>query len=47
MTTRFGDLTAAQPLGRGLAVVEMLGGQLDLATVIGVLVGGPVSPQRR
>lgn len=38
-TTGFGDLTAAQPLGRALAVVEMLVGQLYLVTVIGVLVG--------
>ena len=39
-TTGFGDLTAAQPIGRAFAVVEMLGGQLYLVTVIGVLVGG-------
>jgi hypothetical protein len=39
-TTGFGDLTAAEPVGRALAVVEMLGGQLYLVTVIGVLVGG-------
>ena len=38
-TTGFGDYTAAQPLGRALAVVEMLIGQLYLVTVIGVLVG--------
>jgi hypothetical protein len=38
-TTGFGDLTAAEPLGRALAVVEMLVGQLYLVTVIGVLVG--------
>jgi len=38
-TTGFGDFTAAQPLGRALAVVEMLAGQLYLVTVIGVLVG--------
>jgi hypothetical protein len=41
-TTGFGDLTAAQPVGRALAVVEMLSGQLYLVTVIGVLVGGLV-----
>jgi hypothetical protein len=35
-TTGFGDFTAAQPLGRALAVVEMLVGQLYLVTVIGV-----------
>jgi hypothetical protein len=38
-TTGFGDLTAATSLGRALAVVEMLAGQLYLVTVIGVLVG--------
>lgn len=38
-TTGFGDVTAATPLGRALAVVEMLAGQLYLVTVIGVLVG--------
>ena len=38
-TTGFGDLTAATPAGRALAVVEMLTGQLYLVTVIGVLVG--------
>jgi hypothetical protein len=38
-TTGFGDLTAATHLGRTLAVVEMLLGQLYLVTVIGVLVG--------
>lgn len=38
-TTGFGDLTAATHLGRALAVVEMLLGQLYLVTVIGVLVG--------
>jgi len=38
-TTGFGDLTAENPLGRALAVLEMLVGQLYLVTVIGVLVG--------
>jgi Ion channel len=38
-TTGFGDFTAAQPLGRALAVVEMLVGQLYLVTVIGILIG--------
>jgi Ion channel len=42
-TTGFGDFTAAQPLGRALAVVEMLVGQLYLVTVIGVLVGSLAS----
>jgi hypothetical protein len=45
-TTGFGDFTAAQPVGRGLAVVEMLGGQLYLVTVIGILVGGLVTRRR-
>jgi hypothetical protein len=38
-TTGFGDLTAATHVGRALAVLEMLLGQLYLVTVIGVLVG--------
>jgi hypothetical protein len=38
-TTGFGDFTAAEPLGRALAVLEMLVGQLYLVTVIGLLVG--------
>lgn len=38
-TTGYGDLTAATRVGRALAVVEMLLGQLYLVTVIGVLVG--------
>lgn len=38
-TTGFGDLTAATKVGRALAVVEMLIGQLYLVTVIGVVVG--------
>jgi hypothetical protein len=38
-TTGFGDVTAATPVGRALAVVEMLAGQLYLVTVIGVVVG--------
>jgi hypothetical protein len=37
-TTGFGDLTAATPLGRALAVLEMLVGQLYLVTVIGIVV---------
>jgi hypothetical protein len=45
-TTGFGDLTAAEPIGRALAVAEMLGGQLYLVTVIGVLVGGLVGRRR-
>src|SRR3954447_20766927 len=38
-TTGFGDFTAAGPVGRALAVAEMLTGQLYLVTVIGLLVG--------
>jgi hypothetical protein len=38
-TTGFGDFTAAHPLGRALAVLEMLVGQLYLVTVIGLMVG--------
>jgi Ion channel len=38
-TTGFGDLTAATRAGRGLAVLEMLLGQLYLVTVIATLVG--------
>jgi hypothetical protein len=38
-TTGFGDLTAGTQVGRTLAVLEMLAGQLYLVTVIGVLVG--------
>ena len=38
-TTGFGDLTPATSVGRAIAVVEMLLGQLYLVTVIGVLVG--------
>jgi hypothetical protein len=38
-TTGFGDFTAAQPVGRALAVLEMLVGQLYLVTVIGLLIG--------
>jgi len=45
-TTGFGDFTAAQPLGRGIAVVEMLVGQIYLVTVIGVLGGGLVGSRR-
>ena len=38
-TTGFGDYTAAMPVGRAVAVLEMLTGQLYLVTVIGLLVG--------
>ncbi|HEX3392730.1 MAG TPA: potassium channel family protein [Solirubrobacteraceae bacterium] len=46
-TTGFGDLTAATHVGRALAVVEMLLGQLYLVTVIGVLVGSVAGSARR
>jgi hypothetical protein len=46
-TTGFGDLTAATNVGRSLAVVEMLLGQLYLVTVIGVLVGNFAGRGRR
>jgi hypothetical protein len=46
-TTGFGDLTAAGHVGRALAVVEMLLGQLYLVTVIGVLVGNFAGRSRR
>jgi hypothetical protein len=45
-TTGFGDLTAAQPVGRALAVLEMVVGQLYLVTVIGVLVGDLAARRR-
>jgi hypothetical protein len=45
-TTGFGDFTAASAGGRALAVVEMVLGQLYLATVIGVLVGDIASRRR-
>ena len=38
-TTGFGDLTPAAGIGRLLAVLEMLLGQLYLVTVISLLVG--------
>ena len=46
-TTGFGDLSAATHVGRALAVVEMLLGQLYLVTVIGVLVGNFAGRSRR
>jgi hypothetical protein len=45
-TTGFGDLSAATRVGRALAVVEMLVGQIYLVTVIGVLVGNFAGRQR-
>ena len=38
-TTGLGDFTAAHHVGRALAVIEMLIGQLYLVTVIGILIG--------
>lgn len=38
-TTGYGDLTAASRQGHGLAVLEMLFGQIYLVTIIGLLVG--------
>ena len=45
-TTGFGDFTAGLPVGRAIAVVEMLTGQLYLVTVIGILVGNMASGRR-
>jgi len=45
-TTGFGDFTAATSVGRALAVIEMLTGQIYLVTVIGILVGNLVSRRR-
>jgi hypothetical protein len=46
-TTGFGDLTAGTPVGRALAVIEMLVGQLYLVTVIGLVVGNFTGRRRR
>jgi Ion channel len=45
-TTGFGDFSAATHLGRALAVIEMLVGQIYLVTVIGILVGNFAGRQR-
>jgi hypothetical protein len=47
-TVGFGDLTAAGSIGRALAVLEALIGQLYLVTVVALLVGrlGPGRPDR-
>jgi Ion channel len=45
-TTGFGDFTAAYRVGRALAVIEMLIGQLYLVTVIGILIGRRVESAR-
>jgi ion channel len=38
-TTGFGDFTAAHGVGRAIAVIEMLFGQIYLVTVISILIG--------
>jgi Ion channel len=45
-TTGFGDLTAAHRVGRALAVIEMLVGQIYLVTIIGILIGRRVASTR-
>ena len=45
-TTGFGDSSAATPVGRALAVIEMLTGQLFTVTVIGALIGNFVSRRK-
>jgi len=45
-TTGFGDFTPATSLGHGIAVIEMLTGQLYLITVIGLLVGNFAARRR-
>ncbi len=41
-TTGYGDLSPGLPVGRSVAVVEMLTGQLYLALVIGLMIGNLV-----
>jgi hypothetical protein len=45
-TTGFGDFTAAQGVGRAMAVVEMLVGQIYLVTVISILIGRRVEQSK-
>lgn len=45
-TTGFGDFTAAHGVGRAIAVVEMLVGQIYLVTVISVLIGRRIEQTR-
>jgi Ion channel len=45
-TTGFGDFSAGTPAGHALTVIEMLSGQLYLATVVGVMVGSYVGRRR-
>jgi hypothetical protein len=45
-TTGFGDLTAAENLGRSVTIMEALIGQIYLVTVVAVIVGN-LRPRRR
>ncbi len=45
-TTGFGDFSAGTPVAHALTVIEMLTGQLYLATVIGVMIGSYVARAR-
>jgi Ion channel len=45
-TTGFGDLTAATPLGRSMAVTEALLGQVYLVTVVALIVSNMARPPR-
>lgn len=46
-TTGFGDLTAATSVGRALAVLEMVTGQIYLVAVVGILIGHYVGRRGR
>lgn len=46
-TTGFGDFTAATRVGRALAVLEMVSGQIYLVTVVGILIGHFVGRRAR
>jgi len=46
-TTGFGDYTPATHVGKAIATVEMLLGQLYLVTVIGLLIGNLVARRQR
>jgi hypothetical protein len=46
-TTGFGDLTAADSLGRALAVTEALTGQIYLVTVVALIVSNLRGPRAR
>ena len=43
-TTGFGDLTAAHDLGRSLAIMEALIGQIYLVTVVALIVSNMGQP---